>query len=44
MPGYFMVIFGVMGVLSAGGGLLLRETRGKPLKDVFEDPEDFKHK
>lgn len=37
MPNYFMLAFGVMGVLSCIGAFMLRETKGKPLKDLFED-------
>ncbi len=37
IPNYFMVAFGVMGLLSGAGAFLLNETRGKPLKDVFEE-------
>ena len=36
MPKSFMIVFGLMGMLSALGSLFLNETRGKPLQDVFE--------
>ena len=39
MPQYFMLAFGVMGILSCIGGFMLRETKGKPLKDVFGEEE-----
>ena len=36
-PHNFMLAFGIMGLLSCAGGFFLKETKGKPLKDVFED-------
>lgn len=45
LPKRFMIVFGIMGMLSALGSLLLNETRGKPLQDVFEgDLEEEKLK
>ena len=34
---YMMLVFGIFGVLSCGGSLLLKETRGRKMEDNIEE-------
>ena len=36
-----MLVFGVLGVLSCGGSLLLKETKGRKMEDNIESIHDI---